>query len=51
MTPRTQRILKAIEREERKRATREAKPERAVRRHYGRRRIRWDRPLPHEVRV
>lgn len=36
MTPRTQRILKAIEREERKRATREAKPERAV---------------PHEVRA
>ena len=46
---RTQRILKAIEREERKRATRQPKPARLVRRHYARRRVRFDRPLPHEV--
>ncbi len=46
----TDRIRKAIAREERKRELRPAKPAKA-RKPRPHKRIRWDRPLPHEVRA
>jgi len=50
---RTERTLKAIAREERRREQRppKAAPERTGRRHRAKLRICWDRPLPHEVRA